>query len=149
MSELRTRFLLGPLMLLVVGGVYLLDVYQTEGRASAVVLGLLTMSAVVEYVRMFRGAGFAVSASLLLPMTFALVSSAFLFEWKSTDHELYPLVIGTLLLLFPLALRALRSDRFSSGLGPWAARCSRSSCWRGRSTLLRASPSGTWTRCCS
>ena len=103
-------------MLLVVGGVYLLDVYQTEGRASAVVLGLLTMSAVVEYVRMFRGAGFAVSASLLLPMTLALVSSAFLFEWKSTDHELYPLVIGTLLLLFPLALRALRSDRFGSGL---------------------------------
>ena len=115
-SELRTRLILGPAMLLAVGGIYWLDLSWTAGVASAVVLGLLALVGCLEYVTMFRKAGFAVSRTLLLLLTVLLCSTAPWFEWQRLDHELYPLVIGTLLLLFPLALRALSSERTATGL---------------------------------
>ena len=115
-SELRTRLILGPAMLLAVGGIYWLDRSWTDGVASAVVLGLLALVGCLEYVTMFRKAGFAVSRTLLLLLTVLLCSTAPWFEWQSMHHELYPLVIGTLLLLFPLALRALSSERTATGL---------------------------------
>ncbi len=115
-SELRTRLILGPAMLLAVGGIYWLDLSWTAGVASAVVLGLLALVGCLEYVTMFRKAGFAVSRTLLLLLTVLLCSTAPWFEWQSMHHELYPLVIGTLLLLFPLALRALSSERTATGL---------------------------------
>ncbi len=116
LSELRTRLILGPGMLLAVGGIYWLDLAWTAGITSVVVLGLLALVACLEYVTMFRNAGFAVSRTLLLLLTLLLCSTAPWFEWQRLDHELYPLVIGTLLLLFPLGLRALSSERTATGL---------------------------------
>ncbi len=115
-SELRIRFIFGPLMLAMVAGVFLLDKNYTNGICSAVLLGLLAMGGMLEYINMMRKAEFQVASGLLLGMTLLLVSSAFLFGWKSTDHELYPLVLGTMFLLFPLALRGLAPKGMSHGL---------------------------------
>jgi phosphatidate cytidylyltransferase len=103
-------------MLLGVGGIFLLDLYWTAGFLSAVFLGLLALAGCHEYVAMFRQADFAVSRTLLLLLTLLLCGSAPWFEWRSVDHELYPLVGGTFLLLFLLGLRALSSERAATGL---------------------------------
>jgi len=103
-------------MLLGVGGIFLLDFYWTAGVLSAVFLGLLALAGCYEYVAMFRHADLAVSRTLLLLLTLLLCGSAPWFEWGSVDHELYPLVAGTFLLLFPLGLRALSSQRTATGL---------------------------------
>jgi phosphatidate cytidylyltransferase len=103
-------------MLLAVGGIYWLDLSWTDGIASAVVLGLLALVGCSEYVTMFRKAGFAVSGALLLLLTLLLCSAAPFFEWSDLEHELYALVIGTLCLLFFLALRALSPERTATGL---------------------------------
>ncbi|MHC5072577.1 MAG: phosphatidate cytidylyltransferase [Planctomycetota bacterium] len=116
MSELSTRLVLGSAMLLGVGGIFLLDLYWTAGFLSAVFLGLLALAGCHEYVAMFRQADFAVSRTLLLLLTLLLCGSAPWFEWRSVDHELYPLVGGTFLLLFLLGLRALSSERAATGL---------------------------------
>ena len=113
---MRTRFVLGPLMLLAIAGVFAADVYWTHGYASAVVLGLLAVAGVHEFVTMMQRGGFAVARTLLLLFTVALCASAFLFHWQMIDRELYPLVIGTALLLFPIALRSLTRERMARGL---------------------------------
>lgn len=116
-SELRIRLILAPAMLLLIGAVYYVDLHWTGGRLSAVVLGLLAVGGVGEYVAMMRRAGQAVPSVLLLSFTVMLVGSAFLFEgWTQVDRELYPLVIGTSLLLFPIAVRSLTRNRMQQGL---------------------------------
>lgn len=128
-SDLRTRAVLAPTMLLLIGGVYWFDTggapdwhdaagvfHRRAGALSAVVFALLGLAGVHEYLSMMRTAGFAVSKNLLLVITAALLASAFFFGWHQIDHELYPLVASTLLLLFPLALKSLRRDDMQKGL---------------------------------
>lgn len=119
-SDLRTRAVLAPTMLAVIGGVYWLDWTQQlglrQGTLSAAVLGLLGMVGLYEYVALLRGAGFAVSRRSLPLLTALLLVSAFWFVWGKVDYELYPLVIGTLVLLFPVAVRSLGADDMKHGL---------------------------------
>lgn len=115
-SELRTRTLLSSLMLLGIAGLYWVDVTATRGRLCAGVLGILAVAGVHEFIVMLRRAGFAVARSLLLACTVALVAVAFAFGWGSVDRELYPLVIATFVLLFPLAWRSLMRDRMARGM---------------------------------
>ena len=116
-SELKTRFLLGPAMLLIIGGVYWLDVRQgNRGNFAAVLLGLLALGGVHELIVMFRRAGYAVAGPWLLVVTASLCSMPFWFQWTSIDHELYPMVISTFLLLFPIAVSSLHRDNMVRGL---------------------------------
>lgn len=119
-SDLRTRAVLAPAMLAVVGGVYWLDWTQAlglrQGVLSAVVLGLCGLGGVYEFASLLRAGGFAVAKRTLLTVTVALLGSAFLFLWTKLDHELYPLVVSTLLLLFPLAVRSLGKEDMRGGL---------------------------------
>jgi len=114
-SDLGTRAVLAPTMLLIIGGIYWLDLTGAlgvkEGALSAGLLGLLGIGGAWEFATLLRNAGFAVGKRTLLVATTILLMSAFAFGWADLDNELYPLVAGTLLLLFPLALRSLgRSD---------------------------------------
>lgn len=119
-KELRTRLVLGPLMLALVGTVYWLDWNETlglrRGSLSAAVLGLLAVAGVHEYVTMLRHGGFPVARWMLMVATVALAVAAFPFAWGELDRELYPLVITTLALLFPLALRSLTRGNMNRGL---------------------------------
>jgi phosphatidate cytidylyltransferase len=119
-SDLRIRAVLAPTMLLLVGGVYWLDATVAlglrQGTLSAGLLGLLGLAGVFEFVALLRGAGFAVSRRSLPLLSLLLLGSAFGFQWGRIDYELYPLVIGTLLLLFPMAVRSLGRDDMKSGL---------------------------------
>jgi len=119
-SELKTRAVLAPTMLAVVGFVYWLDFQHVlglkQGALSAAVLGLLGIGGAWEYVQLLRGAGFAVAGKTLLVATVLLLGSAFPFGWHDIDNEFYPLVIGTMLLLFPLAVRSLGKNDMKAGL---------------------------------
>lgn len=119
-SDLRTRAVLAPTMLALVGVVYWLDWSQTlglrQGVLSAGVLGLLGLLGVHEFVGLLRGGGFAVSRRSLPTYSALTFVSAYWFVWGSVDRELYPLVIGTLLLLFPIAVRSLGRDDMKTGL---------------------------------
>ncbi|MBL8752925.1 MAG: phosphatidate cytidylyltransferase [Planctomycetes bacterium] len=119
-SELRIRAVLAPTMLLVIGGIYWLDSHGTlglrQGTLSAALLGLLGLAGVFEFVALLRGAGFAVSRRSLPLLSLLLLGSAFLFQWHQIDRELYPLVIGTLVLLFPMAVRSLGREDMKLGL---------------------------------
>ena len=119
-SEWQTRAVLAPTMLAVVGLVYWLDFQAAaglrQGVLSASVLGLLGAFGVWEYVLLLRGAGFAVAGKTLLVATVLLLGCAFALEWHEIDHEFYPLVIGTMLLVFPLAVRSLGKQDMKRGL---------------------------------
>lgn len=119
-SDLRTRAVLAPTMLAIVVGIYWLDVSGSSGikagALSAGLLGLLGIGAAWEFTNLLRGGGFAVAKQTLVVATAILLGSAFAFGWADLDHELYPLVIGTLLLLFPLALRSLARGDMHQGL---------------------------------
>ncbi|MEM7204078.1 MAG: phosphatidate cytidylyltransferase [Planctomycetota bacterium] len=117
-GELKTRLVFGPLMLLIVGGVYWIDsTTATRGFLTAGILGLIGLGGVYEFVTMLRGSGHAVASTMLLLFTGALCASALWFTgWQQLDRELYPLAIGTLLLLFPISVRSLASDRMKRGL---------------------------------
>lgn len=118
-DEVWTRLVFAPLMLLVVGTVYWLDLdglAGRPGRLSAGVLGALSLASVHEYTTMLRSAGFAVSRTLLLLFTLALHVLAYPFGWHRLDNELYPLVALSMLLLFPLALRSLGRQGMHQGL---------------------------------
>ncbi|MEO6595392.1 MAG: phosphatidate cytidylyltransferase [Planctomycetota bacterium] len=119
-GDLRNRAILAPTMLAVIGGVYWLDLHTDftgkRGALSAGLLGVLGVVGVWEYVQLLRGAGFAVARTLLIVSTALLLASSFLFGWLQLDRELYPLVAGTLLLLFPLAVRSLGRDDMRTGL---------------------------------
>ncbi|MAD34910.1 MAG: hypothetical protein CMJ88_14295 [Planctomycetes bacterium] len=119
-SDLRVRAVLAPTMLLLVGGVYWLDLSgfagTKQGALSAGFLGLLGIGGAWEFANLLRGAGFAIGKRTLLVATTILMGSAFAFGWADLDNELYPLVAGTLLLLFPLALRSLMRADMHHGL---------------------------------
>jgi phosphatidate cytidylyltransferase len=119
-AELRTRLLLGSTMLALVALVFFADAqgwFGRSGTGSAVLLGLLAVGAQLEYVAMMRHAGHPVAGPLLLGVTAALCATALVFGWAAMDRELYPLVIGTMLVLFPIAVRALTSaERMAHGL---------------------------------
>ncbi len=119
-SDLRTRAVLAPLMLGLVALVYWLDFQSIgglrQGALSAGLLGLLGIGGIWEYVCLMRGPGFAVAGKTLTFFTVALLVSAFPLGWHHIDHELYPLVIGTMLLLFPLAVRSLGKEDMKVGL---------------------------------
>jgi phosphatidate cytidylyltransferase len=115
-KELRTRFLIGPAIGLFIVGGFLLDSWVTKGWVSAIVLMPVAMLAVHEYVAMLRKGGFAVNGPLLYLATLALSTSAFFFGWNDIDKELYPLAIGTMLLLYPLAVRSLLKEHMAKGL---------------------------------
>ena len=95
---------------------YWLDVTRTGGVLCAGVLGILGVAGVHEFIVMLRRAGFAIARTLLLVCTAGLMVAAFRFGWHDVDRELYPLVIATFLLLFPIALRSLLRERMSRGL---------------------------------
>lgn len=114
-SDLGTRAVLAPTMLAVVAAIYWLDLSGAlgvkQGALSAALLGLLGIGGVWEFGNLLRGGGFAIGRRTLLVAATLLFGSAFAFGWHQLDKELYPLVAGTLLLSFPLALRSLgRSD---------------------------------------
>jgi phosphatidate cytidylyltransferase len=119
-SDLRTRAVLAPTMLAIVAGVYFLDLSGVlgikKGALSAGLLGLLGIGGAWEFATLLRNAGFAVGKRTLVVATAILLVSAFAFGWGQLDHELYPLVVGTLLLLFPLALRSLSRGDMQHGL---------------------------------
>lgn len=119
-GDLRTRLLFGPLMMALIVVVYWLDWNETlglrRGSLSAAAIGMLAIAGVHEYVTMLRHAGFPVARSMLMAATGALTIAAFPFAWGELDRELYPLVITTLALLFPLALRSLTRGNMSRGL---------------------------------
>ena len=135
-SDLGTRAVLAPTMLLVIGGIYWLDLAGTlgvkEGALSAGLLGLLGIGGAWEFATLLRSGGFAVGKRTLLVATTLLLVSAFAFGWADLDNELYPLVAGTLLLLFPLALRSLGRTDMHLGLERQGATLLVSSWWRGR-----------------
>ncbi|MFK7741163.1 MAG: phosphatidate cytidylyltransferase [Planctomycetota bacterium] len=119
-SDLKTRAILAPTMLLIVGGTYWLDLNGVlglkEGALSAGLLALLGIAGAWEFGTLLRQGGFAVGRKTLVVATAILLASAFPFGWSELDHELYPLVAGTLLLLFPLALRSLGKVDMREGL---------------------------------
>lgn len=119
-SDLRTRAVLAPTMLLLIGVVYWLDVeclvLDKRGALSAGLLFVLGILGVLEYIAMLRKKGFAVARTLLLVAAVVLHGLAFPLGWQQLDRELYPLVAITLLLLFPLATRSLGKDAMASGL---------------------------------
>lgn len=120
MSDLKTRAVLAPTMLAIIAVIYWLDVSGTlglkSGALSAGLLGLLGVGGAWEFANLLRGGGFAVGKRTLVVATAILLVSAFAFGWIDLDRELYPLVIGTLLLLFPLALRSLGRGDMHRGL---------------------------------
>jgi phosphatidate cytidylyltransferase len=119
-SDLQTRAVLAPTMLLLIALVYWADLHQwtgwPRGMLSAGLLGLLGILGAWEYAQLLRSAGFAVAGKTLVLFTAALLASAFLFGWGQIDHEFYPLVLGTMLLLFPLAVRSLGKADMRVGL---------------------------------
>ncbi len=119
-SDLKTRLVLAPTMLAVVGAIYWLDLRGTlglrTGTLSAAMLALLGVAGVFEFIGLLRAGGFAVSRRSLPLFSVLLFGSAFAFAWANVDRELYPLVLGTLLLLFPIAVRSLGRDDMRAGL---------------------------------
>jgi len=119
-GEFRTRVVLAPAMLAAIAAVYWLDISGVlgirQGALSAAVLALLGFGGVLEFAQLLRSGGFAVADKLLLGVSGLLFVSAFPFGWHAVDRELYPLVIATLLLLFPLAVRSLGRDDMRTGL---------------------------------
>jgi phosphatidate cytidylyltransferase len=118
--DLRTRAVLAPTMLALVGGVYWLDLGGAlglpRGMLSAALLLLLGVGGAWEYGLLLRNAGFAVARKTLVFCTALLLASAFPLGWHAIDRELYPLVAGTMVLVFPLAVRSLRQQDMKVGL---------------------------------
>lgn len=115
-SELGVRTVLSTLMLSTIAAIYWLDVTQTSGMCSAVLLGVLGLAGVHEFCAMFRRAGFPIADGLLLVASLALFVTAPMFGWRHVDRELYPLVGITFLMLFPIAFRSLTRERMAVGL---------------------------------
>jgi phosphatidate cytidylyltransferase len=114
---LRTRLTIGPILLLTLLGIYLLDSHVTRGRVAAAVVALLGMVGLFEYVRMMRGAGFPIGRKVLLGAGAILHAMPFFFDsWGDLDAELYPPVLITVGLVFVLSVRALARTRMHQGL---------------------------------
>ncbi|MEC7583134.1 MAG: phosphatidate cytidylyltransferase [Planctomycetota bacterium] len=119
-GDLRTRAVLAPTMLLLVGGIYWADLNQVfgvkQGALSAGVLGFLGLVAIMEYTAMLRSAGFTVARRPLLLIAAALHGMAFALGWSNLDRELYPLVGMTMLLFVPMSLNSLTRQGMGRGL---------------------------------
>jgi phosphatidate cytidylyltransferase len=119
-KDLKIRAVLAPTMLAIVALVYWLDFHtilcQKQGALSGGLLAVLGTLGTWEYVLLLRGPGFAVAGKTLLFFTVLLLGSAFPLGWHQIDHEFYPLVIGTMLLLFPLSVRSLGKNDMKVGL---------------------------------
>lgn len=119
-SDRRARFILTPLLLLAIGGIFWLDHTNAlglrRGAVSALIFGLIALAGVHEYIRMLTAGGFAVSGVLLPLMTLGLCGSSFLFSWTSLDEELYPVIFGTVLLLFLVAVESLTRKGMAKSL---------------------------------
>ena len=119
-GDLKARAVLAPSMLLLIAGVYWLDLNEhlgtRQGALCAGLFGLLGVVGTWEFITLLRGGGFPVSKRGLLTCTVLLLVCPFFFAWKELDRELYPIVLGTLLLLFPLAVKSLRRDDMGAGL---------------------------------
>jgi phosphatidate cytidylyltransferase len=119
-KDLKIRAVLAPTMLAIVALVYWLDFHtilcQKQGALSGGLLAVLGTLGTWEYVQLLRGPGFAVAGKTLLFFTVLLLGSAFPLGWHQIDHEFYPLVIGTMLLLFPLSVRSLGKNDMKVGL---------------------------------
>ncbi|PIE24116.1 MAG: hypothetical protein CSA62_04750 [Planctomycetota bacterium] len=116
-SELRTRLTIGPLLILLIAGIYTLDLGQTEGYLSAAVLGLLALVGMLEYVTMMRRAKLPIARSISLLAAVALHAMPFFYaSWEKLDIELYAPVLLTVLLTFVMSLRALLRSRMEKGL---------------------------------
>ena len=119
-KDLRIRAVLAPTMLAIVALVYWLDYHtilcQKQGALSGGLLAVLGTLGTWEYVQLLRGPGFAVAGKTLMFFTVLLLGSAFPLGWHQIDHEFYPLVIGTMLLLFPLSVRSLGKNDMKVGL---------------------------------
>jgi phosphatidate cytidylyltransferase len=109
------RCLIGPLLLLAIWAIYGMDRDFGGGRISAALLGLLSLAGLWEYVAMVRHAGHPIAGWLLLPTALALHVSAFFLGWHHVDHELYPPMLATMGLLFPLSLRSLTAKHVGLG----------------------------------
>src|SRR5690606_37158391 len=108
--ELRTRLVLAPLLLGAIAAIYVVDLEFTgrhRGVLTAVVLGLVGFAGILEYVAMLQKARFAVATRLLPLACIALFAAPFGFGWQDIDRELYPVVLITFLLAFPIALDSL------------------------------------------
>jgi len=119
-GDLGTRVVLAPTMLLLIGGVYWLDLEQVlgvkRGALSAGVLAMLGLLGILEYTAMLRTAGFAVARRPLLLVAAALHGLAFPLGWHTLDRELYPIVGLTMVLFVPVALYSLTRQGMSRGL---------------------------------
>ncbi len=122
-SELRTRLIIGPLLLAFIGAVYAIDVTTAAGgRLSAGLLGLLALAGVAEFDGLLRRSNRTAAGAPLLAFTAALgVSALALDDWHRLDRLLLPLTLGTAALLFAVALRALAAARMKQGLEAQAA----------------------------
>lgn len=135
-SELGTRLVFGPLMLIAIAGIFLFDSEIARGLRfgvdvdpangipdrdlggwpTALVLGLLGFAGTWEYVAMMRKAGFAVAPRLLPGTALALFAVPFFFGWDQLDRELYPMILATFVLLFPIAIDSLTRRGMTQGL---------------------------------
>ena len=119
-GDLGTRVVLAPTMLLLIGGVYWLDLEQVlgvkRGALSAGVLAMLGLLGILEYTAMLRTAGFAVARRPLLLVAAALHGLAFPLGWHTLDRELYPIVGLPMVLFVPVALYSLTRQGMSRGL---------------------------------
>jgi len=117
--ELRTRLVLAPLLLGAIAAIYVVDLEFTgrhRGVLTAVVLGLVGFAGILEYVAMLQKARFAVATRLLPLACIALFAAPFGFGWQDIDRELYPVVLITFLLAFPIALDSLSKGKMAQGL---------------------------------
>ena len=118
-SELGTRLVFGPLMLGLIALLYWADTRAFAGREgvlTAGLLGLLAVGGTWEFIAMFRRAGYAIAGRLTLALTAIVCACPFAFGWHELDRELYPLVIATIVLLFPIALGSLTQGNMARGL---------------------------------
>lgn len=116
-QALRTRLLIGPVLLATVFGVYVLDVRVTGGRVAAAVIAVLALFGLLEYVRMMRAGGFPIGRRVLLAAGSLLHAAPFFFSsWQDLDTELYPPVLITGGLVFVLCVRALARTKIEKGL---------------------------------
>jgi phosphatidate cytidylyltransferase len=119
-GDLRTRAILAPTMLLLIGGIYWLDfervLLDKQGALSAAVLTVLGLMGLFEYVAMMRAGGFHVSRKPLLLAAAALHGLAFPMGWQEVDRELYPVVAMTMLMFVPVALHSLTRKHMQLGL---------------------------------
>ncbi len=116
-AGIKTRLIIAPLLLALIGLVWWADRLWGQGRFSAGVLALLSLVGIHEYVHMMRSGGFPIGRRYLLGAALVLHAGAFFFStWESLDTELYVPILLTVALVFTMALRSLTRTRMEEGL---------------------------------